>query len=410
MELKQGYKQTEVGIIPEDWAIETLGEIIKLKNGYAFSSDNYTEKGDLILITPGNFKIDGGLSFTTKNTLRYSGFWKKEQAFEHGDLLLVMTDLTPDCNLLGKSGIVKTNETILHNQRIGKLVPKVKNISKEYLMYYFNSERFSRRMKNTATGSTVRHTSVPTINKTILPLPPLPEQTAIANVLSDMDVLMSQTEKFIKKKKAIKQGAMQELLKPKDGWVTKKLGELVSVIKSGGTPLTSIKEYYNGEIPFLSISDMTSQGKYLHRTSSKISQNGLDNSSSWLVQKESLIYSMYASVGFVSLNKIDIAISQAVLGMKFKDIMNLEFMYYTLLNMQKSVLKFVGEGTQKNLNAASVNQFDIKYPSIFEQEAIADILSNMDSDIDLQIKKLTKLKQQKQGMMQALLTGKIRLA
>jgi len=413
MEVKQGYKQTEVGVIPLTWDVVSFDEIANKHKkwsitGGPFGSNlkvsDYTADGIQII----QLQNIGDGVFHDESQI----FTSKEKADE-----LISCNIYAGEIILSKMGDpvaracfipCKAERYVMASDGIRLLVDEAK-FSKKFIHDYINSSYFRKRAFEISTGTTRQRIGLPELKTLLVICPPLPEQTAIANALTDMDSLISQTEKLIEKKKAIKQGAMQELLKPKAGWVTKKLGDLVSVIKSGGTPLTSIKEYYNGEIPFLSISDMTSQGKYLSTTSSKISQNGLDNSSSWLVQNGSLIYSMYASVGFVSLNKIDIAISQAVLGMKFKDFMNLNFMYYTLLSMQKSVLKFVGEGTQKNLNAASVKKFDIKYPSTFEQESIADILSNMDSDIDLQIKKLKKLKQQKQGMMQALLTGKIRL-
>lgn len=385
MEVKKGYKQTELGIIPEDWDALSIYEVAKITTGGSDTQD----------------RIDDG---------EYP-FFVRSQKVER------INQFTMNCEAILTSGdgvgvgkiFHYVNEKFDFHQRVYCIYDFNQKTTGKYLYYQFSTSFYNRVMQLTAKSS-VDSVRREMIAEMVLPFPKkVSEQTAIANALSDMDALINQTEKLIEKKKAIKQGAMQELLKPKEGWVTKKLGEIVSVIKSGGTPLTSNREYYNGEIPFLSISDMTNQGKFLNYTSSNISQEGLDNSSSWLVQKESLIYSMYASVGFVSLNKIDIAISQAVLGMKFKEFINLDFMYYALVSMQKSVLKFVGEGTQKNLNAASVKNFDITFPSIFEQKNISMILNEIDQDINLTVHKLTKLKQQKQGMMQALLTGKIRL-
>ena len=86
----------------------------------------------------------------------------------------------------------------------------------------------------------------------------------------------------------------------------KSLGELCKKAKSGGTPKSTIKEYYDGNIPFLSISDITEQGKYLYSTEKTISKKGLENSTSWIVPIDSIIYTMYASVGFVSMNKIEL--------------------------------------------------------------------------------------------------------
>ena len=154
---------------------------------------------------------------------------------------------------------------------------------------------------------------------------------------------------------------------------------------------------------------MSRQGKYLFNTSSHISRAGLENSASWVVPKNHLIFSMYASIGLVSITKIEIAISQAVLGIKFKKDIDLEFMYYLLIFLKNNLNKFVGEGTQKNLNAFTVRNLEFFIPNFTNQERISKQLNDMDISISILNTKLQKLKLQKQGMMQALLTGKIRL-
>lgn len=100
--------------------------------------------------------------------------------------------------------------------------------------------------------------------------------------------------------------------------------------KAGGTPASTISEYYSGYIPFLSISDMTKQGKYIEYTERHISEIGLDNSSAWLVPQNSLILSMYASVGLVCINKVPLTTSQAMFSMIIKDSDNLDYIYYYL--------------------------------------------------------------------------------
>ncbi len=201
--IKAGYKQTEVGVIPEDWGIKQLQSLIKIKNGFAFSSVFFSDKGAIVL-TPGNFKLDGRLYFNQRNTKRYSGKYPNTYKFEIGDLLIVMTDLTPDCNLLGKPAFVDNNN-LLHNQRIGKIVVLNSNISDQYLYWFFLSSMYAQRMKETATGSTVRHTSVGSIYGTYIPLPPTKiEQTAIAKALSDNDALIQSLSQLIAKKCQIK--------------------------------------------------------------------------------------------------------------------------------------------------------------------------------------------------------------
>lgn len=296
------------------------------------------------------------------------------------------------------------------------LTPR-KAVDSLFLGYYLNSRPVAEQKASRGQGDAIVHISARSLAEIEIQLPPLPEQLRIAAALTDTDALLAAMEKLIAKKRAIKQGAIQELLTGtrrlpgfEGEWVEKKLESLVVSAKSGGTPLTSVASYYDGYIPFLSINDMTVQGKYLRYASNKISQEGLDNSASWVVPVDCLIYSMYASVGFVSIAKISLAISQAVLCLEVNEDNDTEFLYYLLSFIQPNVFKYVGEGTQKNLNAKAVRNFELFLPpTTIEQTAIAEILSDMDAEIDALTAKLNKLRNIKQGMMSELLTGRIRL-
>lgn len=188
----------------------------------------------------------------------------------------------------------------------------------------------------------------------------------------------------------------------KDGWTLKSLGEICEKTKSGGTPKSTIKEYYDGNIPFLSISDMTIQGKYLFSTERNISELGLKSSASWIVPINSIIYSMYASVGFVSINKIELATSQAVLNLIPKNEINREYLYYYLVYFQKYVDKYITTGTQGNLNAETVKSFEIYFPTSKEQNIIVQFLSSIDTKIETEKNILDKYHSQKQYLLQNL--------
>jgi len=315
---------------------------------------------------------------------------------------------------MGLGRIVVYDIDVAINQDLKALFIK-KGISSPFIVNWFIHN--AKHIEELGTGSTVKGIRIEQLTELPISFPPLPEQRAIAAALSDVDGYIAALERLIAKKRNIKKGAMQELLTGKrrlpgfkGEWVEKKLGDMVSSARSGGTPLTSINSYYNGHIPFLSINDMTAQGKYLRYASNSISQIGLENSASWIVPVNSLIYSMYASVGFVSIAKIPMAISQAVLCLEFYEAYDSEFLYYLLNYIQPSIFKYVGEGTQKNLNAQAVKNFDLFTPATkAEQTAIAAILSDMDAEIDALTAKLAKVRNIKQGMMQELLTGRIRL-
>ena len=155
-----------------------------------------------------------------------------------------------------------------------------------------------------------------------------------------------------------------------------KLKDLIIKGKAGGTPSSTIAEYYNGNIPFLSISDMTRQGKY----EKHISENGLANSSAWIVPSNSLILSMYASVGLVCINKVPLATSQAMFSMVLKDCNMLDYIYYYLNFFRETQIhRLLETGTQSNINADTVRDIEIPfYSNIFVfVKTLQDMLSRL---------------------------------
>src|SRR5690606_11619365 len=158
----------------------------------------------------------------------------------------------------------------------------------------------------------------------------LPEQKAIAQVLSDTDNLIQAIEQKLTKKRAIKQGAMQQLLTPKKDWAVKKLGE-VSTMSSGGTPSSKIAEYYNGNILWVSISDITKAGKFINDSAKKITEKGLLNSSAKIFSKNTVLLAMYASIGKCCIATEEVSTSQAILGIEVKKQLLNEYLYYFLL-------------------------------------------------------------------------------
>lgn len=183
-------------------------------------------------------------------------------------------------------------------------------------------------------------------------------------------------------------------------WKRMKLAEIIKKGKAGGTPKSSIKEFYDGDIPFLSINDMTNEGKYITFTEKNISKLGLENSSAWLVPKKSLLYSMYASVGFVSINNIPLTTSQAIFNIIFKNDVDLEFMYYYLTFYRRNIFKYIETGTQQNLNAKIIRSFNVRIPSLDEQKKISNFLSLIDKYIYINEHSLNQLKKYKEGLFQ----------
>jgi len=179
-------KETEIGWVPESWGIRLLGDLIDIKHGYGFKSEYFGDTGP-VLLTPGNFTEYGGLYFNERNLKRYSGDYHSEFVLSHNDLVIVMTDLSRFCKILGNPAFIPDWDKILHNQRIGKIVLKNQELDKRFLYYFFITSEFKEFIKSTATGSTVRHTAPKRILSMRFALPGISEQKKIGLILSGID-------------------------------------------------------------------------------------------------------------------------------------------------------------------------------------------------------------------------------
>jgi type I restriction enzyme S subunit len=400
-----GYKQTEIGVIPEDWNILRLNETSKVIDSL-HQTPNFVEDGFAMVrvadIKSGTLNLEGALRVDEKVFLEFIRNYQPKQ----GDIVLSRV------GSYGISSFVNTNEFFCMGQNTVVIVPNVDN---KYLYYVLNSTIIRKQIEEGSFGSGYKSLSLKNIKELKLQLPKNKfEQSAIATVLSDTDALIEKLEKLIAKKKDIKQGAMQQLLTGKKRlpgfsgeWKVKKLGEVAEMF-SGGTPLTSNNSYYGGQIPWVVIADMTRIEKYLFNTEKNITELGLKNSSAKLFKKGTLLFAMYASIGKCAIAKIDITSNQAILGINTKKI-DTEFLYYYLAFNEQKYLQMGQAGAQNNLNKEIVQNLDIPYPYIEEQTAIATVLSDMDSEIEKLEQKKDKYIMLKQGMMQQLLTGRIRI-
>jgi type I restriction enzyme S subunit len=199
---------------------------------------------------------------------------------------------------------------------------------------------------------------------------------------------------------------MEDNINIPDGWHLKQVVEFASKMQSGGTPKSDNLEYYNGEIPFVAIDDLSKSNKYISKTQKKITNKGLINSSAWLVPKYSLLYSIYATLGVPRINLIEVATNQAILNiLPNKKIISLEFLYYLLLEKRNTILSHSAHTTQSNLNAKVVKELEFVFPkSTVEQNKIAEILSKVDKAISETEVVIAKYNRIKTGLMQDLLT------
>lgn len=415
MNIPQGYKQTELGIIPEDWEVKTIGSL-----GYTYSGLSGKKKSDF---GSGNAKYIPFLNILTNTQIDTNNLesvcvsnTEHQNNVEKGDLFFNTSSETSEevgmCAVLSKD----CPNTYLNSFCFGFRPFENNGANGIYLSYFFRGNSGRKLMSVLAQGATRYNLSKTNLLESSIYLPPIVEQRAIAEALSDVDGLIAALDKKIAKKRLLKQGAMQQLLTGKkrlpgftDEWETIRLGDWATM-NSGGTPTSSVPEYYNGHIPFLSISDITEAGKYINKTEKTITEKGLNNSSARMFPAGTIMYAMYASLGKCNIANIELSSSQAILGITPKCRITPEYLYYYLSFIEEDVKDMGQTGTQSNLSKQIVQDFMVKLPSdIKEQQAIATILSDMDKEIaDLEAQR-DKYRLLKSGMMQKLLTGQIRL-
>jgi len=212
---KKGYKQSELGEIPEDWEAIEFGSVLKeFRNGFAFSAKGYTQEG-IPIITMAQIGLSGNFQFDSTKVSRWSEeqfnnlkeFWVRD-----GDLLIAMTDVTPDKNLIGQMAIAKLTEVALLNQRVGLLRINDQKGCSEYFSYLSCLPIWKTYCKGVASLGVQANIGTTDIKKALVPLPTAEEQTAIATILSDMDADIQTLQQRLSKTRQIKQGMMQELL------------------------------------------------------------------------------------------------------------------------------------------------------------------------------------------------------
>ena len=391
-----GYKQTDIGLIPLDWEVKKLGAVTDvIGGGTPSTSIKEYWNGNINWFTPTEIS-EIKYSYSSKRKITSLGLNNSSaRMLPIGTILLTSRAGIGDLSILGTESST--------NQGFQSLVTK-KEINNEFLYYLMKTKK--NVLLEYASGSTFLEISPKNLKSIQIPLPPLPEQEAIAEVLSDTDALIGALEKLIAKKRLIKQGTMQTLLTPKDDWEVKKLGEIILEIADGGTPSTTNQKYFGGKINWVVIDDIKDK---IYSTKKTLTNLGLKNSSSRLWKPETIILSTGATIGEVGIAKVYTATKQGICGIVVKENVSNIFLKYWFIKY-KNLLKSLAQGSSiKELRPPTLIQFNISIPSFPKQTHIATILSDMDNEIDALEKKLSKTKELKQGLMQQLLTGKIRL-
>lgn len=413
--IPQGFKLTEIGAIPTDWNVYRLGEICSFYSG---GTPNTSIKsyygGDIKWITSSDLNkkvindVEGRI---TKEGLDNSS----AKIVEKGNLLLALYGATA-----GIPAITNINAAI--NQAVLAILPRKSNPS--FLFHKFTY--LKDWLINTFTQGGQPNLSGEIIKNIKFALPELSEQFEISKVLDDLDSLIQKTEKLIEKKRVIRKGLIHNLLSGtqrlhgfENNWVTEKLTELCWFQEGPGVRTS---QFTNSGVKLLNGTNINKNQLNLDTTEryipSKLANGAYahflaDNDDIVIASSGISVEKFDEKVAFVEKKDLPLCMNTSTIRFKsYSNKMTKEYLFYFL--QSDSFKKHIGEqatgSAQLNFGPYHLNRLSVHLPKdIDEQTAIAETLSFVDSEIHLLDKKLVKYNQIKQGAMQVLLTGKIRL-
>lgn len=402
MELKPGYKMTEVGVIPEDWKDASLGELAEIRMCKRIFSEQTNPTGDIPFFKIGTFGRAPD-AFISGNLYRE---YKRKYSFpKKGDVLLSAA------GTLGKTVIYDGEDAYFQDSNIVWLDIDRTKIKNEYLYQCYQAIKWA-----SPEGSTISRLYNGIIRKTKIPLPPTEtEQRAIAQALSDVDALLATLDQVIAKKRDLKQAVMQQLLTGETrlpgfggNWEVKRLGEAIERIVGGGTPSRANNGYWNGSIPWVTVKDFSTFNT--QQAQEYITDAGLKNSASNLIPAGTLITSTRMALGKAVIYHVDVTINQDLKALFLKPNQDVQFMRYWFEQNSTMIDSIGGGSTVKGISIQQLQAFEFNSPPTKEEQtAIATVLTDMDAELSVLEARRDKTRNIKQAMMQELLTGKTRL-
>ena len=393
--------------INKDWKEVKLGDIVDITMGQSPKSEFYNKRNEGMPFLQGSATF----GFMHPYFETYSSDIKKIAI--NGSVLMSVRAPVGDLNIANADVCIGRGLCSINGKS---------NIINRYIFYLLSY--YKPKLLNMQKGTTFGAiTKDDILNFKVLIAEDIEEQKRIASALSKIDAYLENTIKLIEEKERFKRGIAKKLLTCKEGenipearfkgfegeWEIVKLGDITKMI-SGGTPNTKIKEYYNGNIVWATITDITNSYKYLYDSEKKITELGLQNSSTKIFPINTVLYSIYGSIGECAISKVECTTNQAILGIECSDKINYNFLYYLLSNHKNNAKKLRQFGTQPNINKKIVLNFCFKIPNIEEQEKIGGYLSLLDAEIDNLKKQKELIKEMKKGAMQKLLPGEVRLS
>lgn len=402
-------------MLPEGWKRTTFEDHIDLLSGNPFKSAEYSNNPSDIRLLRGDNIEPGKLRW------RDAKFWPanrihdlKRYCLQQGDFVIAM-DRTWVSSGLKVAEVRSADLPCLLVQRVSR-IRALPTLCQSLLKQYFSGYSFENYVKSVETETAVPHISAQQIKDFPFLLPPLPEQKKIAAILSTWDHAIEETEKLLANSQQQKKALMQQLLTGKKrlpgftgAWKKVSLEKTGKVV-SGGTPDTTVPAYWDGDVLWLTPTDVTSlRGKYVDDTKRKITQTGIKDSATTLLPAGSLLVCTRATIGYMAIAKKAITTNQGFKNIVFNKFFLPEFVYYFLCTQKHEMQRLASGSTFAEISKKDFCKIHISAPPLPEQKAIAAVLNTADEEITAIESDLSRLRQEKKALMQQLLTGKRRV-
>lgn len=420
-----GYKKTEIGSVPEDWDVLPFGEVFRTLSNNTLSRDqlNYDSGiiknihyGDVLILFPEILDCSRHDIPYVNSDARLSC-----QALQEGDIIISDTaeDETVgkavEVSNQGKTNIVAGLHTIPCRVKNG-------NFASGWLGYFINSHYYHDQLLPYIHGTKVSSIARESLADTYIAVPPYKEQKKIVKALADIGTLIAESEELVKKYQAMKQGCLQHMFPRKDQtepdmrlpgftdpWEQCKLGDVADIV-GGGTPSTAISKYWDGDIDWYAPAEISDQ-IFVNSSQKKITTEGLNNSSAKMLPVGTVLFTSRAGIGKTAILTKEGCTNQGFQSIiPHKDELDSYFIF-SRTDELKRYGEIVGAGsTFVEVSGKQMANMTILMPkNIEEQRKIGAYFKSLDHLITLHQRKCEKYKMIKQGMMEDLLTGKVRL-
>ena len=424
-QIKQGYKLTKVGIIPEDWEIVKVGEKFDFLKTYSNSREDLNNIDDISYIhygeihTKHKFYIDFAKFKLPK--INKSKLPNEITFAQNGDL--VIADASEDYADIGKSAEIKNlTSKAVSGLHTFLLRDKNNNFVDGYKGYLLYNEIVARSIKKIATGISVLGISKTNLSKLEIPLPPLKEQEKIAEIFTTWDEAITKQTELLEAKELQKKGLMQKLLSGEvrfggftDEWEEVRLGEIGEFKTSSIDKIINENESLVNLINYMDVYRNKHIDKNFRCSKTSLKEEQYEKVN---LKKGDILFTPSSEtpddIGHSAVIIEDLpntVYSYHLVRFRPKKSIDLKFSGYVFNNIDilKEFAKRANGSTRFTLSIKDFNETKAKLPSLLEQHKIAEVLSLVDDEINLLKNELEELKLQKKALMQKLLTGEVRV-